>query len=179
MNEWRQVEESRNIRIGFSKPKGKWFPLMSWVIRLIEQTPYSHVYVEWEARKYKTHIVYQASGTKVNFMNQKIFREQNTVTHEFDFEISETKKNELVGWALRNVGTDYGMLQIVGIGYVKFMHLFGKHVRNPFGKGRTSQVCSELVGVVLKDFLGEDIQQDLDVIGPRGIFNFIKEIKKF
>ena len=89
MNEWRQVEESRNIRIGFSKPKGKWFPLMSWVIRLIEQTPYSHVYVEWEARKYKTHIVYQASGTKVNFMNQKIFREQNTVTHEFDFEISE------------------------------------------------------------------------------------------
>jgi len=178
MKEWRKAEEYTNIRIGFSRPRSKW-ALISWAIRLIERTPYSHVYVEWEILDYRVHTVYQASGSKVNFMNHNIFREHHETLYLFDFEISEKKKHELVKWALMNVGTRYGMMQIVGIAYVKFMHMFGKRVRNPFGFGRTSQVCSELAGIVLKDFLGHEIQTDLDVVGPRGIFDFIRKIKKF
>ena len=170
------MEEYTNIRIGFSR--SSWTSIPGWVIRIIERTPYNHVYVELKVGTYKTDVIYQASGSQVNLVNKKIFKKNHKITHSFDFVISIAKKRELIGWVLENVGTKYGFLQVIGIGYVKLMYLFGMRTRNPFGVGRTSQVCSELVGIVLKEYLGEDIQEDLDVVGPKGIFNFIKEIKK-
>jgi hypothetical protein len=160
------------IYVGFSKPTGLFTP-MAWIIRKVEKTAYSHVYLRWEEPFSHTECVFQANGHGVNFLELSKFLQSNTVCEEYEFEVSSLQYSEFMKFCMGQAGLRYGIIQILGIGLVRLFNL--KH--NPLSHGRKLQVCSELVGYFLEVVMGYDIPEDLDNIGPKGINNFIRGIK--
>ena len=54
------------VFIEFTRPKS-WLNPLSWLIRLVECTPYSHVRLSW-INSVGVPVVYEASGTSVKFL---------------------------------------------------------------------------------------------------------------
>lgn len=165
----------KTLVIGFSKPKNKCFPIFSWAIRFIEQTPYSHVYVRWRSDKLERDLVYQASGTMVNFMEGSRFDNQAETTHKYELEISEYIKLKVVKKAVDNAGAPYGMKQVIGILLVKLARLMGKDIKNPFSDGKATWVCSEIVLDALKE-LGMEMKIHPDNVTPRDIKEYLSSL---
>ena len=46
---------------------------------------------------------------------------------------------------------------------------------NPLASGRNTQVCSELVAYFFTDVLGQELDFDPDVAGPRRLNQFIRQ----
>jgi len=159
------------VYIGFSKPKGKIFPIFSWLIRLFERTEYSHVFVRFLTKDIGD-IIYQASGSQVNFMGGKYFIQKATVVDEFEFEVSESTRKKMFRWAIKESGAPYGIKQIFGIALVKIFRL----KKNPFASDQKTWVCSELAGFILEEYLGTDIGVDLNIAGPRIIYERLKQL---
>ena len=134
----------RKIHIGFSKPAKRIFPIYSWLIRLIEGTKFSHVYVR-HGTHYGISIVYQASGTQVNFTNGLLFFNKNEVIKEFTFDATDEYFDKYMTFALKNVGKPYGVLQVFGIAIYSLLGL----KKIPFASGQAAYVCSELVAEIL------------------------------
>lgn len=162
------------LTVGFSRPKGKLLPLFSWAVRLVECTPYSHVYIRWTS-SHGVPVVYEASGTSVKFVNGNLHEQDVKTIDSFTFDISEQAKWNLVKFCLENAGSPYEVKQIVGILCVKIAKLFGRKIKNPFKSGRYTQVCSELVGYVLRDVLGKDLDLDLDTASPKDIYSYLEK----
>jgi len=153
------------LEIGFSRPKKRILPIYSWAIRAIYRTSYSHVYIRWTTPRIKEDVVYQASGTKINLMAGSIFDKNNYVTSVYEVDITSETYRNLLKYCLQNAGVDYGSLQAVGIG---IQHVFNLK-KNPFSNGSRAQVCSELVGRILEQFLGTDFSFQFDDLSPRDI----------
>lgn len=163
------------ITIGFSKPKNHKFPIFSWLIRLCERTSYSHVYVKWHSRGADTNVLYEASGSNVKFLGEKVYNDRVQPIHEYEVEIDKETYRRLLKFCMENAGIDYGLKQAFGIALVKIFKL----KKNPFSDQRKSQVCSELVGHILEDVLGKDLDIDLDIVGPRAIKEYLDQQKDF
>lgn len=150
------------------------FPIYSWLIRAIEGTPFSHVYV-WHETKYNVPIVYQASGHAVNFMSGNLFREHNEVVHEFAFEVSDLAFESYMLFALLNVGRPYSLKQAFGI---LLMRLFDLK-RNPFSNGRALFICTELVAVILNELMKFKLEENFyDRAGPMDIYKICERAAK-
>lgn len=162
--------------IGFSKSKKK-FAIYSWLICWVEGTPFSHAYIRWYSNALQRDIIYQASGTMVNFCGRKVFDEHHRVVEEFQIEVSPEAKQKVVQFAIDNAGVPYGTKAALGIGLVRFMKLFGKTITNPFRDGKTTYVCSELVADILIEALGQKLDQGIDDIGPKTLYEYAKKLK--
>lgn len=163
----------RTLTIGFSSSTKK-FPIFCWLIKLMERTNFSHVYVKNETR-YNIDLIYQASGTQVNFMNTDIFHMKNKTIKEFEFKVSDEAFDKYMKFALNNCGRPYGVKQILGIAIMKILNL----PNNPFPNGVADYVCSELVAEVLCE-LGK-FKYDratFDRLTPKDIYKFCNEIKE-
>jgi len=134
----------RTLYIGFSKPIHKILPVYSWAIRLLEGTKFSHVYVR-HSTKYNIDLIYQASGTQVNFESGELFFQKAETVREFEFDVSDQAFDNYMGFAIRNAGKPYGILQVVGIALCS---IFGLK-KNPFPNGKSNYVCSELIAEIL------------------------------
>lgn len=157
----------RKIYVGFSKST-KFFPIYSWAIRAIEGTKFSHVYVRHET-KYGVDIVYQASGTQVNFMNEELFFKKSDVVREFQFEVTNDAFDTYMRFAMKNAGKPYGILQAIGIAIYS---LFGLK-NNPFPSGQAAYVCSELVAEILFEIGKFKYDRELfDKLTPKDLFKF-------
>lgn len=160
------------IRVGFSKPRS-WFAPFAWAIQAVEGTPYSHVYVSSYSAMASSELIYQASGTQVNFMGLRHFSRVAQVVKEFEFEISERQYREYLAWAIREAGAPYGVKAVLGIAVQRLFNL----KKNPFSDRSKSWFCSELVGVVLRDFVGVQIKdEELESAGPRKIFEICERL---
>ena len=157
----------REVTVGFSKPRGKILPIFSWIIRLFQGTEYSHVYVK-HMTKYGLEIIYQASGAQVNFVSGAIFNDKNVVLREFYFSIHDVTFDNYMKYCIKNAGKPYSLMQALGILVKDFLKLD----YNPFSDGKSSYVCSELVGEILADMSGVILsEQNLDLLTPRDIYN--------
>lgn len=158
------------VVIEFTSPK-KWFQPFACVIRCIERTRYSHVRLRWQSTTGEE-LVYEASGSSVKLIGR--YAEPLypvNVHHSYEFALDRQQYRKLISM-FKYAGVQYGILQIVGIGLAR---LFGLR-KNPFADGQYTQVCSELVGRFLTDVLGKDIRKDLDLVGPRGIKEFLDSL---
>lgn len=165
----------RRITIGFSKPKNKVFPIFSLLIRLVERTEFSHVFVKMDSASLGTTLIYQASGTQVNFMGLKQFEDAAHIHSEFEFEVSDETYREFLRWAVREAGTPYGLKPVLGILAVKWFNLG----RNPFSDGSKTWFCSELGARVLKGFVGVHIsEKELETAGPKKIYEICVKLKE-
>jgi hypothetical protein len=163
------------IIVGFSTHKK--FGIFPWLIKKVEKTPYSHVYLKFYSSKLDRDVIYQASGTKVNFVGTEIFNRDSVVIEEFSIDISDEVKTKTMRFCIDNAGIAYGMKQVLGIGIVRFFRLFNKEIKNPFSDGYKTEVCAELVGHILEDCLGNKLDIDLDTVGPKGIYDYVSKIK--
>lgn len=155
----------RNIVIGFSKPKGKKFPIYSWIIRAFCQTPYSHVYLKIKT-KWDTNLIYQASGVQVNFMGEEFFNKHVEVIKEFSFEISEENYAEFMKFAITNSGAPYSLTEAVNMVTWKFF-------RKKLFKIEKEWVCSVLGGYVFDKYIAteKDIFDDHELITPKDVYD--------
>lgn len=161
----------KKLYIGFSKPRNKKFPIISWLIRLFENTPYSHVYIRWNSDYLERSIIYQASGSSVNFEEGRNFIKKNEILTEFELLVSEDIEKNIKQKAMDLCNISYGIKQISGLLLVKLFKLFNKNIQNPFSDGSATYVCSELVAdlLIVTDF---ESDKSLDNITPKDIYNY-------
>lgn len=161
------------IKIGFSRTTKKFAPF-SWLIRWFQGISFSHVYLAWTSRGTGVEVVYHAAGTKLHFLSREIFDKRAKTIEEFEFELTRTQYKQLLTLALTMAGINYGFKQVLGIGIA---HIF-RLKKNPLSQGRKSQVCSELVGYFIEDVLGKPLDVNLDIAGPKEIYEIVKKLNK-
>ncbi len=160
------------ITIGFSRPRSK-LAIMANVIRLFEGcSAYSHVFISWKSVALQRELIYEARGNGVNFTNSLKFNEHNLITKSFDLKITPEIKTKIVQFCIDNARTDYGYLQILGIGIVRGAALLGITVSNPFKGGN---ICSELAARILV-LIDPSISVDLDNTGPKKIYELVEKM---
>lgn len=158
--------------IGFSKPKK--FKIISWIIRQTEKTLFSHVYLKFHSDNLDRDIVYQASGRQVNFVGSVMFLRYHESLIEFELEINDNEKQEILKTCIDKAGIPYGRKQLIGLGLVRFLALFGKKIRNPFSDNDTTYICSELIGYILVKYFNFKIE-DLDSTSPKDIYLLLQK----
>jgi hypothetical protein len=163
------------INIEFTRPKKLQHQVLSRLIRLVEGTKYSHVRLHW-INSVGADIVYEAGGTSVKFKGKLAqIAKPVEIIDSYQVEINKDRYKKLVKLCMENAGIEYGFLQLVGILLVRIFNL--KY--NPLSRGRSSQVCSEIVGVFLQDILGIGKELNLDIAGPKDIQKVLKSSLPF
>lgn len=153
-----------NIYIEFTEPVGKKFPVYSWIIKATQKTKYSHVRLRWKSTS-GVEIIYEASGRSVKVIGEEAQDHHKvSVIDSYEIEVSPEEYKKLIR-LFRYASVDYGVLQAIGIGIATAFNLD----KNPFSKGRKSQVCSELVGLFLEEVKNWSICYNLDLAGPKEI----------
>lgn len=161
------------IIVGFSTPKV--FNPFSWLIKKIQKTKFSHVYIRFHSNAYNRDLVYQASGLKVNFISWKKFQEIESIFAEFPIEIDLHSKQLMIQYCLDQVGKDYDTKGIFGIGIVFIYKMFNKHIKNPFANKEESFFCSKLAEYILQDFLHQNVGIDPDLVTPKDIYEYLEK----
>lgn len=157
------------IYIEFTSPKNKILPIYSWLIRLVEKTPYSHVRLRW-CSKAGEELIYEAGGSSVRVIGKEAQNKHPVkVIYSYCVWITDEQYKGLIR-LFRYAGVDYGVKQVFGIA---LMRLFSLR-RNPFADGRKSQVCAELVGLFFKEVLKYPLHLDLDSAGVKDINVLVK-----
>lgn len=155
------------IVIGFSRPKK--FKIMSYIIRLLERTKFSHVYLKINIDTLDRELICQASGIQVNFVGDTLFKEQNETIEEFEIHNVEDVESEVLKNCVDLVGKPYGIKQLLGLLVVQIAGFFGKKIKNPFADKTKTYICSELVGQILTTHFEYNIA-DLDTLTPKDIY---------
>ena len=50
-------------------------------------------------------------------------------------------------------------------------------IKNPFSDDRKTEICSELVGNILIDYYGANIKEDLEIEGPKFLFDKLSRME--
>lgn len=178
--------EKEWLHVRFTRPKGHFFPIYSWLIILIEWWwgGASHVQLWWESEYWDEKLVYEASGTHVKYVGQE-FVDQNdpwVIVYEFRVLLSPEARWKTLKWCQRHANIKYAITEVLGFVPVRIAYLFGKRIKNPWGDGTETQFCSEMIGFLMRDIWGREdgigdfsIQEDLDVAGPKLIFQYFLE----
>lgn len=157
------------VVIGFSKPRK--FSLVSWLIRKLEKTSFSHVYIKIYDSRINRWIVYEAAGLLVHCSPQDTFYKKNKHLAESLIPCSPDQEIEILTAVTDCLAKPYGIKQLFGLSLVRICRLFGIKIRNPLADGCRTYVCSEFCGLILSK-LGYDIK-NLDDITPRDIYEMI------
>lgn len=152
----------KKVVIGFSRPKK--FAILSWLIRTVQRTEYSHVYLKFHSDTYDRNIIYQASGLQVNFVGEQVFNEHHIVVKEFEFNISDETYKKMMSFAIDKAGYPYSIKQLFNI--ASYM-LIGKTILKE--DGRSAYVCSEIVSQMMIEDLNIVINKNLDLITPKNV----------
>jgi hypothetical protein len=174
----------KKIIIGFSKSKKK-LPIGSWIIRLYQNTKFSHTYIKLLTKpKFPSDKILHASEGLVQNMSGTMFDKKHQVIDEFEISIPDIiVKDKLVKDHLplyRSIvnilheisGDDYNFMQNIGIFYVDIMRIFfKKRVKNPWIKGWN---CSEFVAYILKAIYPKEFKTlDINTITPKELYEIL------
>ena len=158
------------ITIGFSTHKK--FAILAWIIKKVQKTKYSHIYLKFNSDSLQRTLIYQASGLEVNFCGDSVFLSKNKIIEEFELYFDNKEHTILLQKCVDLAGTPYGIKELMGIGIVKAAKLLDKNIKNPFADGDKSFVCSELIGTLL-NMLGYDFD-NLDSLTPKDIYEKLR-----
>ena len=143
----------KTIIIGFSTPKR--FKLISWLIRCIEGTPYSHSYVSF----LEDAIICHANKLGIHSISVSEFSNNNHTLFEFKFNVEDATYRDTLRYCQSFYGCPYGFKQLIGIAIKKIInYLYKKDVCNIFADGSHTQICVEFCAYTLKK-IGFEIDQ--------------------
>lgn len=154
------------IYIGFSKSK-KLFPVGSWLIRLYQKSTYSHCYIRIPHND-KSDSIFHASEGIVHRMSETHFDKKHEIVAEFAIDLPRETYLAMGNIAHELSGSDYGLLQNIGIIFVRFFKRFDIKIKNPFKKGWN---CSELVCYMMKQFDNNFNDLDVNTVTPKELYN--------
>lgn len=158
------------IIIGFSTHRT--FNILSEIIKKVEHTDFSHVYIKLFSTSLDRYLIYQASGLSINFCGQATFYEKNKDIAQFLIAVTAEQKKAMLQLAVDLAGKPYGMKDLIGIGLVRFLAFFGKKIKNPFADGSKTYICSELAATLLVQ-LGIPFE-DLDSTTPKDVYDTLR-----
>ena len=161
--------------VGFSRPSG-WFEPFSWLIRLAYWSRFSHAYVRLTIDDLDREIIFQASGTAVNFIGSDLFDSREVIFKEFKFPISSDKKKALLQFAIDQLGKPYGVKGILGMGLVRIGELLGIKINNPFTYDQSSDFCSEMTAYILENYEGVTISTPVANLAPKNLFKIVNKL---
>lgn len=157
---------NKTIVIGFSTPN-KW-KLLSWLIKILLRTSYSHVYLKFHSESLDRDIVYQASGLAVNFIGNHRFLDHHKVIREFKLNISPECHLSTLQFAVDKAGSPYSLRQLLGILIYMLCGI------KPKGEDQNTYVCSELIGQIMQEKFNICVNKDLDLITPKDVYHILE-----
>lgn len=158
--------------IGFSKPKGMKFPIYANVIRFIYKTDYSHVYVRFYAAKYDRWLVYESVGKGTRFIEFNNWKHHAQVIDEFVVDATVEQKVRIVTSCIDRLGTDYGILQAIGIGLKKIVsEVFNITINNPLPE-KDKEICSDAIGDFINALSNFEVIKS-EESSPQDIYHFL------
>lgn len=143
------------VIIGFSKARSK-LAIASVLIRLVEKTPYSHIFMQVDD------VVVHANHVGVSVIYLPTFLEKNVIVSEYNMELAEDQINHVLDTVKPHLGKKYGTTQLIGC----LLSLVLKLKKNPFTKGF---ICSEFIAMILLDLMWVDIKKDINLVTPKDI----------
>lgn len=158
----------KKITFGFSKPK-HWKPFAE-AIKLVDNNYFSHAYIKFHSDSLERDLIYQASGTKVNFIGLSRFLEENLVVAEYTFEVTEETYIKILQWCIDSCGLKYSLKIALGLAIYRSLGLKTILLED---KG---YVCSVLAATILDDFIDENI--DPSIMTPKLLFIYFEQYHK-
>jgi hypothetical protein len=156
----------RKITIGLSTPRA--FIVTSKLIRMVSDTPYSHVFIKMNATPTSNlnfPKVFQASHGDVNAIKYGNFATTNHIVREYDIEVSDEDYYRIANYLWEQLGKKYGFMQLLSIYTgIKFAD-----------NGEDKFICTELAAMVLES-IGVVIDGDKDFLGLKAIKNILDDI---
>ena len=165
------------VTIGFSKSSSKFAPF-SWIIKLVQGTPYSHAYLKIHRDDINRDVYYQASHDLVNFMSSTQFNNEETIIKEIDFEFTDSDKIKLSQFMYDQLGKPYAVSEILGLLCVVLCAKIGIKIQNPVQDGTSQFYCSELVSYFLSQCDGITLPKDLADMTPKDLYEFVQTLPK-
>lgn len=161
----------KTLTIGFSRPKNKLFPIVSWLIRLYQGwTPYSHVYLEFYSESINRPLIYEAVGTGTRFVGQKYWERHAQEVISYTIDIKKCNYDKLIQYCVDHEGMSYGFMQNIGTVISNFFgwkkNIFPKHTS-----------CAEEIGKLL-NLEGYNIKKDVNLLTPLDIEKILKSKSK-
>lgn len=159
------------IEIQLTKPKG--FKPISWLIRLIQKTPYSHVRFQWLGVGNSIEVIYEASERYLHFIGPIAAKQKPVkIVELYRIELNKDQYKKWIRFCMKNAGVQYGTFQLFGMAYSDALALD----KNPLADGRKTQVCSEVAYYFFKDVMDWDVSSlDPDRTDPKKISKYLKE----
>lgn len=157
---------------GFSKPKNKFFPWFSYLIRLFQDTSYSHCYLKIPLDGIDEIMTFQASGLQVNMVGNEYFNSHEQPVYEYQLilDLSELNRKKLLEFIFANLGKSYGVLEVFKICWAKITKNKSISVENI---NQTTWVCSEIMACILEDILDINMKIDFTTAEPKDIQLFL------
>jgi hypothetical protein len=169
------INQKKTLTVGFSRSPR----LLSKIIRWVEGSEVSHVYIKFRSDFLERDIIYEASGTEVKFVNEFTFLKRSEVIAEFDLSIPVQEYRRAVQYAMDQVGKPYGFLSLIGLGLVKVANKFGYRTKNVFKDGNRAYICSELTAEVLETFMTLPTEIPVEYLTPTDLYKiFLDSFKK-
>ena len=166
------------ISIGFSTKK-TWDPVSA-LIRLVEGSRYSHVFVTWKCTNIRRRKVFEAVGSGIRILSNVNFKKKSKIVELYHFEVDDATLFRIEQKAHDLTGKPYGYSAILGLGWMRMMGFFyrvfniNKKPTNPFKDGDYSQVCVEAGGMVLAEIT--KLPMDFENWGVREMNDKAKEL---
>lgn len=155
----------KTLTIGFSRSKKK-LAIGSWLIRWYLGEKYSHTYLRFRSDKFDRNLIYEAVGSGVRFIGQKMWQTHAEEMKSYEIEVSEIGYIKIMQLCIDNAGADYGVSQNLGIIIADILNL----ARNPFPSNTN---CSEELAKIL-DEEGYKFDKEFNLVTPKDIDNSLK-----
>lgn len=164
------------ITIGFSKPKNNPFPIASWLIRLFNQTKYSHVYMKINAKSLNRTLIYEATGHGgVNFVNYETWSNRTETVKEFTLNINPEQIQKLTIFCVDNAGKPYSMFQLLNI-FINYTRKAVKLSPIVLEKNNQGMICSEAIARLLNEVFDIPQEKPWNLYEPRDIEKILENL---
>lgn len=165
----------KKLTFGFSTTE---LPL-SKVIRLLQDLPFSHSYIEYLTTS-EQKLVYEAAGTNTHLVNKKNFELHNKIIEEYEIEVEDHIFHQVKSYIENDIGVSYAWGEIIGfllMILVRFVTFNLVKINNPFPS--EGKVCSSATGEIYVLFLGGVKDEEYDDMDLVWIRNKLKNDKRF
>ena len=151
------------IIIGFSNPKK--FMIGAEIIKVAQNyAAYSHTYIRFEKTNKMPSVVYHAAHGLVHFRKFDNFCTGNNVIKEYEIEVSEEIKQQILNLCINLSGEGYGYLELLKIAFADLVYSICNKTIN--FKNSRGYICSELVGIICAKYLGIVFNKPLNLLKP-------------
>jgi len=139
---------------------------------------YSHVYIQFYFKNIERHVIFQTNKHGAHFIERGVFAHHNHIYKEYHFEISDAAYTKCLQTCVDKCATPYGFLQIIGMGLSRIVNKwFNLKIKNPFGDGGNTGVCSELTAEVLEAAGFEEFKSyDWEYYGPAELDHVLSKL---